>query len=418
MIVATIAAQSRWRRLQFFLIVGSLTAFAPLSIDMYVPALPTITRDFGAGPSEVQLTLTTFFAGLGLGQLLAGPLSDALGRRRPLFIGLGCYAAASLLCAVAPSIPALVGLRLLQGLAGAAGVVIAQAIVRDLYSGVAAARYFSLLMLIIGLAPILAPSIGSQLLRVTSWRGVFLALTGVSVLVGLAAALRLRETLPVAARRAGGLRDTALAVRGLLRDRPFVGYALTAGLSIGGIFAYVAGSSYVFQDIYKVSPQQFGVLFSVVAAGFVIGTQVNRRLALTVPLGRLVGSGLVASAAGGLVLLAVVAVGRSLGVAGLMAPLFVVMSGLGLVVPNTAALALTRHPESAGTASALLGALQMSTGAVIAPVVGIAGTGSALPMAIVLAVLSLGAAAAFTVLARPDGLDPALAEPEPLYVEV
>jgi DHA1 family bicyclomycin/chloramphenicol resistance-like MFS transporter len=396
--------------LAFFLIVGALTAFAPLSIDMYLPALPSIARDFHTGPSQVQLTLTAFLAGIALGQLLAGPVSDAIGRRRPLFVGAGGYTVASLLCAVAPSVYALAGLRFVQGLAGAAGVVIARAIVRDLYSGVAAARYFSLLMLITGLAPILAPSLGGQLLRVTSWRGVFLVLALVGVLVGVAVVIGLRETLPVERRRAGGLRDTGQAFAGLLTDRVFVGYALSGSLAFAGIFTYISGSSFVLQGIFGLSPQTFALVFGVNAFGLVAATQVNRRLASFVPITLLLRAGLATMAAASLALL-VAAAGHILGLAGVVVPMFMVMSSLGFIMPNGMALALSRHPEAAGTGSALLGALQMGSGAVVAPLVGVAGTGTAIPMAAVMAALGVTALTSLLVLARPA--PPALAPREP-----
>ncbi len=408
--MSVMAARTRWQRLAFFLIVGALTAFAPLSIDMYLPALPSIARDFHTGPSQVQLTLTAFLAGIALGQLLAGPVSDAVGRRRPLFVGAGAYTVASLLCAVAPSVYALVGLRFVQGLAGAAGVVIARAIVRDLYAGVAAARYFSLLMLITGLAPILAPSLGGQLLRVTSWRGVFLVLALVGVLVGVAVVIGLRETLPVERRRAGGLRDTGQAFAGLFTDRVFVGYALSGSLAFAGIFTYISGSSFVLQGIFGLSPQMFALVFGVNAFGLVGATQVNRRLATFVPITSLLRAGLATMAAASLALL-VAAAGHILGLAGVVVPMFVVMSSLGFVMPNGMALALSRHPEAAGTGSALLGALQMGSGAVVAPLVGVAGTGTAIPMAAVMAALGVTALTSLLVLARPA--PPALASREP-----
>jgi DHA1 family bicyclomycin/chloramphenicol resistance-like MFS transporter len=393
------AATTRWQRLSFFLLVGALTAFAPLSIDMYLPALPAIASDFHTGPSQVQLTLTTFLAGIAAGQLLAGPISDAVGRRRPLFVGVIGYVATSLLCAVAPSVFALAGLRLVQGLTGAAGVVIARAIVRDLYTGVAAARYFSLLMLITGLAPILAPSLGGQLLRATSWRGVFLVLAVIGALVGVAVAFGLRETLPPERRRAGSLGDTGRAFRALFTDRVFVAYALSGSLAFAAIFTYISGSSFVLQGIYGLSPQVYALVFGLNALGLVVATQVNRRLAMAVPITRLLSTGLTTVAVAALALLAAVG-GHAFGLAGVLVPLFVIMFALGFVLPNGMALALTLHPEAAGTASALLGALQMGSGALVAPLVGIAGTGTALPMAVVMAALGVTSLTCLLVLTR------------------
>ena len=369
---------------------------------MYLPALPAIAAEFHTGPSEIQLTLTTFLVGMALGQLVVGPLSDSVGRRRPLYIGLALYALTSLGCALAPSAYALAGLRLLQGMAGATGVVIARAIVRDLHSGVAAVRYFSLLMLITGLGPILAPTVGAQILRFTSWRGMFVVLAAVGLLVPLAVATGLGETLPPERRRSGGWRDTVAAFRDLLGDRVFVGYVLTLALSFSTVFAYIAGSSFVLQGLYGVSPQQYGLIFGLNGAGLVAGTQLNRRLVGRFSSTTLLTAGVLGLAAGGVMVLAVVTIG-GLGLAWLLVPLFVVMFGLGLVSPNGTGLALTRHPRAAGTASALLGALQMGAGAGAAPLAGIAGTGTAVPMGLVMAVFGTGAAASLLLTRRRTG---------------
>ena len=384
------------------LILGALTAFGPLSIDMYLPALPALTRDFETGPSQVQLTLSACLLGLAAGQLVAGPLSDALGRRRPLLVGLAGYAVASLLCVVAPTAPALVGLRFAQGCAGAAGIVIARAIVRDLYSGIALARFFSLLMLVNGLAPILAPIFGAQLLRVTSWRGVFVALTIIGGGLFLAAATGLRETLPPQRRQAGGLGATLATFRGLLGDRAFMGYALSCGLAFAAMFSYISGASFVLQDIYGVSPQLFSVLFGLNALGLVAMSQVNGRLVGRVSPRRLLRLGLSATALGGLALVAIVAGG--VGLVGVLPALFVVVASLGVIMPNASTLALAGHPRTAGSASALLGVLQYAVGAAAAPLVGLDGGMTALPMAVVIAVLGCCALAAFTLLASADHL--------------
>jgi DHA1 family bicyclomycin/chloramphenicol resistance-like MFS transporter len=385
-------------RASLVVILGALSAFGPISTDLYLPALPGLARDFDAAPWEVQLTLTTSLAGLALGQLLVGPLSDVLGRRRPLLVGLAAYALASLLCALAPTIPALAVFRFLQGCAGAAGIVIARAVVRDLHSGAAAARLYSLLLLVLGAAPILAPIAGGQLLRVASWRGVFVVLTVTGVVLYAATAALLAETLPRERRRRGGLRDTGRTFRRLARDRVFTGYALAIGGAFGAMFAYISGSPFVLQDVHGVSPQLFGILFAVNAVGLVAAGQANARLVGTFSPRRLFGVGLASMAAGGAALLAVVSVG-GLGLAGVLPPLFVVASSFGLVVPNATALALADHPDVAGSASAVLGAFQFLVGAAVAPLVGAAGSRSALPMAATIAV-SAAAAIAAGVLAR------------------
>ena len=389
-------------RLRLIFTLGGLTAFAPLSIDMYLPALPALARDFETGPSEVQLTLSAFFFGLATGQAIVGPISDALGRRRPLLVGLVVYALASLLCALAPTITALVAFRFVQGFAGAAGIVIARAIVRDLHSGVAAARFLSVLMLVSGLAPILAPVLGGQLLLVSPWQGVFAILTVFGIVLLVAVSTGLPETLPPDRRQTEGLLGTARTFRTLLTDRKFIGYALACGLSIAAVFSYISGASFVFQDVYGVSPQVFSFIFGANAIGLVAAGQVNGRLVGRVDPLRLLTLALIVSSVAGLVLLAVVAsgeIGRSLGAIGFLLPLFVVIAPIGFIMPNATVLALAGSPKTAGSASALLGLLQFGLGAAVAPLVGIAGSGTALPMAVMIATLELAALAALLILA-------------------
>lgn len=380
-----------------------MTAFAPLSIDMYLPALPALSTSFGTGASEVQLTLSSFFLGLALGQATVGPLSDALGRRRPLLVGLAIYTLASLLCAAAPTISTLVAFRFVQGFAGAAGIVIARAIVRDLHTGVAAAQFLSVLMLVSGLAPILAPVIGGQLLLVSPWQGVFLFLAAFSGMLLVVVGSSLRETLPPEMRQTEGLRGTLATFRSLLSDRAFLGYALACGLAIAAVFCYISGASFVFQEIYGASPQTFSFIFGLNAVGLVAAGQVNGRLVRRVEPLRLLAAGLVTSTIGGLILLAVVAsgdVGASLGLAGFLVPLFVVVAPIGFIMPNATVLALAGSPKTAGSASALLGLMQFGLGAFVAPLVGLGGSGTALPMAFAMALLEGLALLAFLVLAR------------------
>lgn len=382
-------------RARLFLILGGLTAFGPLSIDTYLPALPAIGRDLAASESVIQLTLTACLVGLAAGQVVAGPLSDTLGRRRPLLVGVAAYVFASLLCAVAPSAPILVGLRLLQGIGGGAGIVIARAVVRDLHEGAAAARYFSRLVLVMGLAPILAPVLGGQLLRFTSWHGIFLVLAVITALLWLGAARALPETLPAERRRGGGPGTTVLAFRALLVDTRFLGYAFAGGLAFGAMFAYIAGSPFVLEGIYRVSPQTFSLIFGLNALGFVLASQVNGSLVGHIRPARLLMAGVTVTGAASLSLLVVVLLGGGLPAS--LPPLFVLVSSIGFVVPNATALALTRHPEAAGTGSAVLGVVQNGIGAAGAPIVGVAGIASALPMAGVIAASGVGAVAAYVL---------------------
>jgi DHA1 family bicyclomycin/chloramphenicol resistance-like MFS transporter len=378
------APQSRAARVQTLLILGALSAFGPLSIDMYLPALPGLAHDLGDPPSAVQVTLTTCLAGLAVGQILAGPVSDARGRRPVGLAGLLAFTVASALCAAAPSIPVLAGLRLLQGLGGAAAIVIARAVVRDRYSGVAAARYFAILTLVNGLAPVLAPIIGGQLLRVTSWRGVFLVLTGLGVVLLVATAAWLRETLVPERRHTGGLGATLATFARLGRDRRFTGYALSLALGFAAMFAYISGSPFVLQDIYGASPQEFSAVFAVNSLGIMAAGRVSAQLVGRIAPQRLLLAGLTLNVAAGLVLLAVVAAGVG-GVVAVLVPLFLVASSIGLILPNATALALELHPEAAGSASGAIGVAQFAVAAALAPLVGAGGATTALPMALVIA---------------------------------
>ncbi|MFD5653647.1 multidrug effflux MFS transporter [Streptomyces sp. NPDC127039] len=377
------------------LILGSLTATPPLAMDMYLPALPEVTRSLGAPAATVQLTLTACLAGMALGQIVVGPMSDKWGRRRPLLAGLAVYVVATALCAVAPNVELLVAFRLVQGLAGAAGIVIARAVVRDLYDGVAMARFFSTLMLISGVAPVVAPLIGGQILRVTDWRGVFVVLVVVGVVLGVVVWARLPETLPVEERHAGGVGDTLRAMRGLLADRAFTGYMLAGGFAFASLFAYVAASPFVMQEIYGASAQTFSLLFGLNSIGLVVVGQINGKVLVgRVRLDRVLGLGLVVVIAAATVLLLMsLGVFGEVGLGPVAAALFVLMSAMGLSLPNTQALALMRVKKSAGSASALLGTSSFLIGAVASPLVGIAGEDTAVPMAVVqlaAAVVALG----------------------------
>ena len=371
------------RYVQLVLVLGALIAIGPLTIDMYLPALPELARDLEASDAGVQVTLTGMLAGLACGQLLIGPLSDAVGRRRPLLAGLVVHALASLLCAVAPDVFALSAVRVLQGFAGAAISVNAMAIVRDQFYGIAAARLLSRLMLVIGAAPVLAPSLGGLILQYTSWRGIFVVLAVVAVLLVGVAAWGLHETLPPARRRSARPLATLRTYRSLLRDPTFMALVFVAGLMMSALFSYIAGSPFVLQGIYGLSERTFGVVFGCNAVGIVLGTQLNPLLLRRfMPSHVLTAAVLVATVAGA-VMVVTTATGFG-GLAGLLLPLSVVIATCGLTLPNTPALALSRHGEAAGTAAAVLGAVQFGVGAVTAPLVGVLGTSTAVPMASVI----------------------------------
>jgi len=381
--VAVFAPTTRAARIELIALIGALSAFAPLSIDMYLPALPALADELHTDAAVVGLTLTACLIGLALGQLVAGPLSDRLGRRRPLLVGLAAYTVASLLCAVAGDATQLIAFRLAQGMAGAAGIVISRAVVRDLHTGTALARFFALTMLVNGLAPILAPIIGGQLLLLTSWRGVFVVLAAIGAGLFLAVLFRLRESLPPERRRTGGMAELGLTFRVLLTDRRFVGYALAAALSFTAMFSYISSSPFVLQDLYGMSPQAFSAAFALNALGIVIMGQLSGLLVSRVGPRRLMIVGIGAQVMGGLVL--VMAAASGAGLAGILAGYLLVVAPLGLVLPNSTALALADHADHAGSASAILGAAAYLVGATIAPLTGIGGTASALPSTLVIA---------------------------------
>lgn len=352
-------------------VLGALSAFGPLTTDAYLPALPQVGRDLEVGSSGVQLTLTACLLGLALGQLLAGPVSDAVGRRLPLLAGLGTFVLASLACTVAPSILALDVARLVQGLAGAAGIVLARAMVRDTTEGTEAARAFSTLAAITSTAPILAPLIGGALLRAGSWRGVFGFLTALGLALVAGVVAWTPETLPAPRRRGGSLPD-ALATYGLLlRDRRFVGHALAGGLAFAALFTYISTASFVYQDVFGFSPQLFAVLFGVNGAGILAASLLNRRLLHRAPTSALLSTGLVILPCTCLALLVVALSGAGAPV--LLPVLFVAVASLGLIAPNTVALGLQDAGAHAGSAAALLGVLQFALGAAVAPLTGVLG---------------------------------------------
>ncbi|MEU9999857.1 Bcr/CflA family multidrug efflux MFS transporter [Streptomyces sp. NPDC048370] len=397
------AASARRAGLLVTLVLGGLTALPPLSMDMYLPALPEVTEVLRAPAATVQLTLTACLAGMALGQLVVGPMSDKWGRRRPLLIGMLVYVAATAVCAFAPTVELLITFRLLQGLAGAAGIVIARAVVRDLYDGVEMARFFSTLMLISGVAPIIAPLIGGQILRITDWRGVFHVLAVIGVLLTLVVWKWLGETLPPERRHEGGVGQALRTMRGLLADRVFTGYVLAGGLGFAALFAYISASPFVVQEIYGASPQTFSLLFGLNSIGLVAVGQINGKLLVgRVSLDKALGWGLavIVLAAVALLLMTSGVFGKP-SLAAVAAGLFVLMSAMGLVLPNTNAQALMRTPHAAGSASALLGTSSFLIGAVASPLVGIAGEATAVPMAVVQLVCAAGALACFLGLCRP-----------------
>jgi DHA1 family bicyclomycin/chloramphenicol resistance-like MFS transporter len=387
-------------RLKHVLILGGLAAFAPLSTDMYLPSLPAVSHDLNATMSLAQITLTAGILGLAFGQVFVGPISDARGRRWPLLIGTAAFALASLLCLVAPSVTILSILRFVQGFTGAVGVVLSLAIARDLYSGDALARCISLLMTINFLAPIIAPVLGGQLATFTSWHGVFVTLALLGLAAFLASIFGLDETLEKSRRQRGGLTATGRAFRGFLVNRRFVGYALSSSFAFAACITYISISPFILQNIYGLSPQIFSLVFGVNALGLAGASQLSARLVGRVSPQKLLAGGVVAMALVGLALLGVVI--ANIGLVGILPLLFVQVASLGIIAPNATALALgTTTPEAAGSAAGLIGMSQFTIGAVLAPLVGLGGTATAIPMATGIAIFALIALISFLVLCRP-----------------
>ncbi|MDZ7930774.1 MAG: multidrug effflux MFS transporter [Rhodococcus sp. (in: high G+C Gram-positive bacteria)] len=382
--------------MRVILVLGALIALGPLTIDMYLPALPAIADDLNTPSSAVQLTLAGTLVGLALGQLVIGPLSDIVGRRLPLIVGTGVHILASVACIVAPNIAVLGGLRVVQGLGAAAAAVVAMAIVRDLFSGRAAATVLSRLMLVMGVAPVLAPSLGGAVLLVGSWRLVFAALAIMGVALMTLAIVSLRETLPPERRRASGVMPVLRTYRSLLRDAQFVVLVLVAALAMSSLFAYIAGSSFVLQEEFGLDEQQFAIVFAAGAISLIGASQLNVLL-----LGRFAPVQIVLAAlsfavfAGGV--MAVLAIAEIGGMAGFVVPLWFVLGAVGFVMPNAPALALSRHGEAAGGAAALLGAAQFGLGAIVAPIVGALGN-DAVAVSTTMVVTSAAALAALGVI--------------------
>lgn len=378
---------------RLLVVLGALSAFGPVTTDVYLPSLPQAAEALNTTQAGIQSSLTACMLGLAAGQLVAGPLSDSWGRRRPLLVAMAAFVVASVLCASASNIVALNAFRLLQGGAGAAGIAICLAVVRDLYAGRAAARAFSILMAVTGVAPIVGPTVGAALLRITDWRGVFLALAGLGLVFLCCAYAWVGETLPVARRMTGGFAARLVVLQRLVADRGFIGYALVSGLSFAVLFAYISASPFVFEGLYHLSPQAFSLFFALNATGVLLTNTINARL-----LGRFCPRGLLNCG----LLVVVVGAAGVLSVAltaqhhmyFLAVALFLMVCATGMVRPNAAALALERHPDTAGSAAAALGVIQFLLAAVAALLTGL-DRHSAIPLGV-----TAVAAASLAVLAR------------------
>ena len=395
---------SRPARVLYVVVLGLLVGLGPFTIDLYLPALPVISDELRASEATIQLTLTATMIGFGLGQLVIGPWSDTVGRKLPLILATVLHVGASLGVAFSPDVEWVLVFRVLQGAGAAGGGVVAMATVRDLFGGQPLVRMLSRLALVTGLAPILAPVIGSQLLAVLDWRGLFLALAGYGIVVTILAATLIVETLPPERRRVKGHSTIGQRYRAVLSDRVFIGVALIAGLMFSGLFAYLSASSFVFQEVYGLDAQQFGLVFAINSIGLAVSSQVASRLmrrfappkilAVALPLMGIAGFG----AAGAAALGAPFAV--------ILACTFVFLSCAGLSFPCVQVTALAPHGAEAGTAAALLGAINFGLASAAAPIVSLFGTESAIPMGLGMGIAISVAIVLLWVVVRPLQSEP------------
>jgi MFS transporter, DHA1 family, multidrug resistance protein len=386
------------KRLQLAILLGSLGLLGPFTIDMYLPSFPTIVEDYGTNASLVQISLTTCLLGLGFGQLVIGPMSDVLGRRRPLLIFLIAYLIASLACALSPNIYVFIAARFIQGFSAAGGLVISRAIVRDVYSGRELTKFFALLMLVGNLGPIVAPIAGGVVLAFANWTTVFIVLAVIGLILFLIVTSKLEETLPKEKRVPSDFLQVVKNFGSLLKDRQFTGYALTQGFIIAGIFAYVSGIPFVYQNIYQVSPQQFSLLFGVNGIALIIGSQTVGRYAGIIPERTFLKAGLlISNLSGAFLLLALLLKAPILAVA---IPIFFLVASIGIIATTSFALAMETQGHIAGSASALLGLLPFVLGSLTAPLVGVAGEYNAIPMGVVIFSASLLALLSYYGLVR------------------
>ena len=375
--------------LRTLLILGALCAFGPLAIDFYLPSFPTLAHQFGTDVEHIQLSLAAYFVGIAIGQLFYGPLADRFGRRMPLLVGVALFTLASLACALAPNLEWLVAARFVQALGGCAGMVITRAVVRDLCDPLASAKVFSQLVLVMGLAPILAPLGGGLLLNTLGWPWIFHSLVIFAGLCLLAVLAWLPETRPQHLPPAP-LSGAFGQYRVLLCNAPFMGYSLAGGVAMAGMFAYIAGSPFVFIELYGVPAEHYGWLFGSNAAGFVIIAQINARLVRSGGPALWLRRMVLVYVVSGLCLL-LLALWQPAQLWPLLIPLFICVASLGCVLPNATACAMAGQGRHAGSASGLLGSMQFSVAASASALVAFLHDGSAVPMALVIALC--GAAA-------------------------
>ncbi len=382
------------------MVLGALSAFGPLCLDMYLPSLPALAPALHSTDSAAQLTLSACILGLALGQAVAGPGSDRVGRRIPLLVGVALFTVVSAACAVTTFMPLLIVLRFVQGIGGAAGIVIGRAVVADLFAGRAAASYFAAMAAINGFAPILSPIVGGQILRVGTWRTVFVVLAVIGLVLVIATYVVISETLPRERRGAGGLRGTAAAFGTVLRDRGYLGYTMSGCLVAAAMFGYISGAPFLLQDGFGLSPQWFSVCFGANGTGIVLATWLGRHLLRHIDSAVILRAGLAQSGIGAVFL--AVAVFGHLGLWPVLAAFFVMVSAVALALPPAAALALDRHRPIAGAASAVFGLAQWILAAAAAPLVGLGERAEGKAVAVV-ALVCVAVAAGFLALTRRRG---------------
>lgn len=386
------------KRIQLAILLGSLGLLGPFTIDTYLPSFPTIVKDFHTTASLVQISLTACLLGLGAGQLFIGPLSDVKGRRKPLLLFLCLYLLASLTCSFSPNIYFLIVARFVQGFSAAGGLVVSRAIVRDLFSGKELTKFFTLIVLVGNLGPIVAPIAGGAILSFTKWNGVFIVLACIGAILIFMVSLKLPETLPPEKRVPSNLPQLMSNFGSLFKEREFMGYAFTQGFTTAGIFAYVSGIPFVYQNIYHVSPQQFSLLFGVNGLGLIIGSQLVGRLTDYISERTFLKIGLgISIAAGAILLIALLLKAPLIAVA---IPIFFFVSSISIIGTTSFALAIESQGHIAGSASALLGLLPFVLGSLSAPLVGIAGSYTGVPMGVTIFGASLLAFLSYFVLVR------------------